>query len=162
MVQYNFREIKEFIHLLEGDSADWAEPTKKWLQRCVFAQAQAEAVKNLASSDSAEPLDVTEVSRMTEIYRQTINQRLLNNKGDSAAFEEACKARSRFISSVQYHMAHHFWNRFRKGDKGETENRCNLRFNQTFSLEELAAVACRRYVEDGLGTEEDARKYFFG
>lgn len=163
-MEYNFSEIKEFTDLLEKNPADWEWQTKKWLQLRVFAQAQTEAINNLASSDSAEPMDVTEISCMAEVYRSTINNHLRQiDLQQAKKFFEAYNARKRFVCKVQCRLAHHFWRSLlrRKNEGEEAESKSYARFNQKFSLEELAAVACYRYVEKGLGDETAAKKYFF-
>lgn len=162
-MEYNFSEIKDFTDLLEKNPADWEWQTKRWLQLRVFAQAQTEAINNLASSDSAEPMDIAEISRIAENYRSTINDKLQQIDLQLAdKFLKAYNMRKRFVGQVQSRIVHRFWGGLHRKKAGEVaESKSYARFNQKFSLEELAAVACRRYVENGLGDEDAAKRYFF-
>ncbi len=159
------RKVANFARSLAVKDWFWDNSFMLWLRKEVLELSQVEASKYVASCDSSELTDFDELDRLAAFYKtsylsglkvSSIQPGLRDSFVKSyLAYEDACARLERL-------QRQGFWFRFKyRKVLREARAQCN-ELDKEYSLDELVAIACSFYVEQGKGDIKAANKYFLG
>lgn len=160
-IYYDLNKLGNYTSLLKYAPKDWAYQMKQWLHKEILKISQCSASLSTLSYDGSAPIDFDLFEQLSKSNYDLIVSEITDI---SAGLRDDFLSRLRWIKETQnsFDQLRAQGLLFRlKNKKIILETKQKLSELQKFSFCYLARVACSFYVEQGLGSAEDAKSYFF-